>query len=102
YEEAGPARHYYDREAGQSSYTAPTPSPYPPYPHYGSDTSYYGSGASQLFYDRATGQYYSPQAARQRGFYYDREAARWDYAPSTEAGAAGDSRVGPYPWGSPR
>jgi hypothetical protein len=95
HDDAGPAQHYYGREASQSAYTAPTPSPYPPNP-------YYGSGAPQLFYDRATGQYYSPYAARQQGLYYDREAERWDDAPATEAGAAGGTRVGPYPWGSPR
>jgi L,D-transpeptidase ErfK/SrfK len=116
HDDAGPAQHYYAREVSQSAYTAPTPSPYPPYPNYGGGAPYYGSGAPyygrgapyygsgapQLFYDRATGQYYSPGAARQRGLYYDREAERWDDAPPIEAGAAGGTRVGPYPWGSPR
>jgi len=93
YDDAGPAQHYYPREAAQSAYTAPTPSPYPPYP-------YSGGGVPQLFYDRATGQYYSPYAARQRGLYYDREAERWDGPPPTEAGESANARGGPYPWGS--
>ena len=93
YDDAGPARHYYDREAARSSYTAPTPSPYPPYP-------YYGSGAPQPSYDREAAEYYPPYTARQRRLYYDRKAERWDYAPPPEAGESANARVGPYPWGS--
>jgi L,D-transpeptidase ErfK/SrfK len=98
YDDAGPAQHYYGREASQSAYTAPTPSPYPPNPYYGSGASYYSNSAPQLFYDREAGQYYSPYAARQRGLYYDREAERWDDAPPSEASEPADSRFGGYPW----
>jgi L,D-transpeptidase ErfK/SrfK len=69
----GPAQRYYDRKASRSSYTAPTPPPYAPYP-------YYGSGAAEPSYDGGPAQTYRAYVANPRGrLYYDREAERWDY-----------------------